>query len=307
MTRWIPLLALFVALLAMPAHALAQAATEDPGGFLLRFDGDVVVDTDESMSTVIVGNGDALVRGEVRDTLWVVGGDATVEGVVTGDVVVVDGVLTLAASAQVENVTVIGGTLDRASGATVTGSITEEDELISLGWGAAVFSIAMWLGVTLALILGAALFAIYGGRQLAAAGNVLRRRTVESIVAALVVWVALPVAAVLALITVIGIPLGATVLIVVLPALWVLGYFVSGAVLGEVLLRAAGQVKPNRQWLAAAAGVAVLQLVGLVPALGPVVVVLAGIVGAGALVVRMVRRAPREPRPAVAPHPQPVH
>ncbi len=305
MKRWILAVGIVLSFMLMPALASAQTPTDPDEGFIFRANGDVTVAPDEVIGTIIVANGDAIVRGEVTDTVIVIGGDATIEGTVGGDAIVVDGTLSLAQDATVKNVTLVSSTLDRADGATVTGNIDEEDNYVSLGWGAAVFTLLMWGGVTLALLIATVVFAVYGGRQLAAAGETLRHQVGMSIVTALALWIGLPIIAVLAFITVIGIPLGIAIFLVVMPALWFLGYLVSGSLLGEAIMRAfRGGEATQQRWLTALVGVLILQLVGLIPGLGPVIAVLAGLGGAGALVFWLVGRH-REARPIVAQQPLP--
>jgi hypothetical protein len=100
-----------------------------------------------------------------------------------------------------------------------------------------------------------------------------------------------PLVAVAALATVIGIPLGIALLIVVLPLLWSLGYVTTGTRLGFFLDDLRGAT-PNvaHPYLEAVLGVAIFQLIGLVPVVGWLVVVLAGLLGAGAIVVHAWRR-----------------
>ena len=300
---------LFALFLLVPGMAAAQTVDTADEGFLFRANGDVTVAQDEALGGVIVANGNAVIHGSVTETLWVISGDATVDGSVDGDILVVDGALRLESTARVENVTLIRGTLDRADGAAITGDLNEQDNLASIGWAGAMFSIAMWLGVTVMLVLAALVFAWAGGRQLTATGELLRERLLPSIATGIVLFVGLPVLAVLAFITIIGIPLGATILLVAMPALWVLGYLVAGTWLGRKATDALGRpARIERPLLAAAVGVIVLQLVGLVPALGPFVTVLAGMVGAGALVYRIVGR-PKAPveRPAATMGRVPAH
>ena len=309
MNRRILLPLLFVLVFLFPGLAAAQTADTTDEGFLFRANGDVTVAQNEEIGGVVVANGNAIVHGTVTDTLWVLSGDATVDGIVDGDIVVIDGILRLEPAATVENVTIIRGTLDRADGATISGDLTEQENLVGFGWAGAIFSVAMWLGVLALLVAAALVYAYVGGRQLVATGETMRARWPASIVTGVLLFAVLPVLAVLALITIIGIPLGATVLLVVLPALWVLGYIVAGTWLGLKLMHAIGRVeRPARPLLAATVGVVVLQVVGLIPALGPLVAVLAGVIGAGALVYRIVRRpqAPVE-QPAVTAGPTLAH
>jgi hypothetical protein len=95
----------------------------------------------------------------------------------------------------------------------------------------------------------------------------------------------------MAFFTVIGIPIGITLLLVVLPLLWGLGYVTTGTRLGFFLsdLR---HTTPNlaHPYREAVFGVAIFQLIGLIPVVGGIVVALAGLLGAGAIVVHLWRR-----------------
>jgi hypothetical protein len=300
MKRRVLLSILFVLVMLFPGVAAAQTVNDADEGFIFRANGDVTVAQGEKLGGVIVANGNAVVHGTVTETLWVISGDATIDGTVTGDVLVIDGTLHLASAATVENVTLVRGTLDRADGASITGDLTQQDNLFSLGWGAALFSIAMWLGVTVVLVVAALVFAWAGGRQLTVAGQVLRARWAASIVTGIALFVGLPILAVLALVTIVGIPLGVTILVVVMPALWVLGYLVSGTWLGRLVVQSMGRTdRPERPLLAAGLGVLLLQLIGLIPALGPAVALIAGMLGAGALAYRIVGRPVPTVREAV--------
>jgi hypothetical protein len=115
-------------------------------------------------------------------------------------------------------------------------------------------------------------------------------------VAAVIFWIAVPLIAFVAFVTVIGIPIGITLLLVVLPLLWGLGYVTTGTRLGFFVadLR---HTTPNlaHPYLEAVLGVVIIQLIGLVPIVGGIIIALAGLFGAGAIVVHAWRRigAPR--------------
>lgn len=307
MKRWFPLLMLLVASLVFGAGAGAQTPGDGDDDLIFRANGDVTVARDEVIEAVIVANGNARVEGSVTSTLWVISGDAIVEGSVGDDVIVIDGTLELTRGAEVENVTLIRGTLERADGAIVSGTITEQNALISLGWGAAVFSMVMWLGVTLALVVAAVVFAAVAGRQLAGAGEVVRHRFGASIVTALVLWIALPILAVMAFVTIVGIPLGVSVFLLVLPVLWIAGYLVVTTRVGDAVLGWAGMdERPQRLVIAAAIGVVLFQVIGLIPGIGPLIVALSGVIGSGALVYRTVERPLRQQPAVIEPEPQPA-
>lgn len=291
MKRRILLPTLFALMCLFPGLAAAQTADVDDDGLFFRANGDITVATNQRLDNVIVVNGNAVVSGTVTDTLLVISGDATIDGTVGGDIVMVDGTLRLEPTATVANVTLIRATLDRADGATITGDLTEQDDYASFGWVGALFSFVMWVGVTVVLVVAALVFALAGGWQLTARGELLRRRLLQSILTGVALFVGLPILAVLAFVTIIGIPLGVVILLVVMPALWVLGYIVSGTWVGRKVVAALGQVeRPRRPLLAASLGVLILQVIGLIPTLGPLVTLIAGAIGAGALVYRIVFR-----------------
>lgn len=276
------LLVALLAALVLPATVLAADADEGDG-FIFKVDGMVTIDASEHVDSVILINGNAVVDGIVDNTLWVVNGNATINGRVDGDVMVFNGVLTLNPSATVKNVSVVRGDLNRAPGATVTGEIHERSAFVSFGWGSAVFSFVFWFGTTLPLIGIGLLFAAIAGRQLTNGGALLADRPGASVVAAVLLWMGIPLLATLAILTLIGIPLGILALLA-LPVLWVAGYVVAATRLGLALVRRTRfEINPDHPYLAAAAGVLVFQLIGLVPFIGGLVVGVAGLVGSGAL------------------------
>ena len=76
-----------------------------------------------------------------------------------------------------------------------------------------------------------------------------------------------------------------------MPLLWGLGYVVTGTRLGffvDDLRRATPDL--DHPYLEAVLGVVIFQLIGLIPIVGGIVVALAGLFGAGAIVVHAWRR-----------------
>lgn len=280
-------LALWVALAALLALVPAVAFAQGPDRpadreFTLKINGDYRVTPSEHVGTVVVIRGTAVVDGTVEDTLVVVDGDAVVHGTVTGDVVVVNGTLTLAAGSTVRNVITYRSDVARDPAASVTGSVNERSEF-SLGWVPVVFGIVMWVGATIALLVAGALFAAIGGGQLRAGASAMTERVGPSILAAVALFIGVPVAAVIAIVTLVGAPVGIGVLLFVLPALTLLGYLAFATMLGTVVLRTAvaGAVAahPYREVLL---GLVLLQLFALVP-LGGFVLGIGAAWGAGGL------------------------
>jgi hypothetical protein len=272
-----------VALALLPGAALAQDPDAE-GGLLLRVNGDVRLPAGESSDTIIVINGDAVVDGSVTGALVVVNGDATVNGRVDEEVVVINGTVTLGETARVGgDVALVRSDLTRAPGAVVEGTVEERSEF-GFGRAGAVFSFLVWLGFTLVVLLAGLLFAAVAGRQLTRAATLLTSSVGGTLLGAVLVWVGIPILAVLAFVTLVGIPLGLALLLFLLPALWFLGYLVAGTRLGGWLLDLMHRpTTAAHPYLAALLGLLVLQLVLWIPFLGGLIWVLAGMLGAGTL------------------------
>lgn len=281
-----------VMLFLLPARALAQETKED---VYVRVNGTVDLAAGESVGTLVAVNSPANVAGDVRDTLVIVNQNATVSGEVGRDVFVWNGTLRLEPSARIGGDVILASSqLDRAEGATVGGQIQERSGAsisAEVNRVAAWFSFVGWLGITLLLVVVALGWAAIGGRQLSSTAGLLGARPGLAAGTAVIFWIAVPLLAVLALATVIGIPLGLAVLLIGLPLMWTLGYVTTGTRLGFFFddLRHA---PPNlsRPYLEAVLGVIVFQLIGLIPIVGGFVVALAGLFGAGAVVVHAWRR-----------------
>jgi hypothetical protein len=283
MKRLLVLVAFLAALL--PTAVFAQDGGNTTRGVLFRAGGDVSIPAGETVDSVIVVGGDVRVDGTVHDLLMVINGDATVSGSVGGDVVVVSGSLHLAPTATVKNVSLVRSDLTQDEGATVSGTLNHTTRLPGIGWGLWLF---VWGGFTALVLASGLLFAAVGGRQLGEMAELIRRRTGESILAAVILWIAVPAGAVLLLLTVVGIPLGIGVFLFLLPALWFMGYLVSGTALGLLLMRLThSTARGAHPYLAAVIGLTLLQAAGLVPVLGGFVVLAAGLFGGGVLTYRL--------------------
>ena len=294
----VALVAAVLVLFLVPARVLAQEPKED---VYVRVNGTVDLPAGESVGTLVAVNSPANVAGSVRDTLVVVNQDATVSGEIGRDVFVWNGTLRLEAVGphrgrrrprQQRSPEPGRGRHDQRSDPGTKRGVDQcraeprhrvvllcrlaryhppSCRFLALGWAA------------------------IGGRQLSSTAGLLGARPGLAAGAAVIVWIAVPLLAVLALVTVIGIPLGITVLLIGLPLLWVLGYVTTSTRLGFFFddLR---HVTPSltHPYLEAVAGVVVFQLIGLIPIVGGLVVALAGLFGAGAVVVHAWRRVSSE-------------
>ncbi len=271
------LFAFLAALGALPV--VAHAAPRDTDDAVV-VTGRVDVPRGERAGTVVVVHGDVDVQrgGVVEEDVVVVDGDVRVAGRIDGDLV------TLAGRALILRGGEVGGTVrygDKrpqvAPGATIGGDIEKLDP--DLG-GVAPFigALAWWLAVTFStLALG--LLALWLSPRAAEAVATRMRRGGWGPASGIgfVVFLGLPVIAVIALATLVGIPFGVGLLLSLLP-LAALGYVTSAWTLGRALVE-----PPGRRVMAFLAGWAILRGVALIPFFGVIVFFVAAIFGLGAL------------------------
>jgi cytoskeletal protein CcmA (bactofilin family) len=285
-----------IALALLPAVVSAQEEADD---VLIRIRSGVHVPRGESVGTVIVIDGGAQIDGTVHNSVLVVRGDVVISGTVEGNVTVINGSLRLTSGSRIENAYLFRSDLERASGSTVSGELRERERVFFRGFSA-IASFLIWLAMTIAILVAGLVFAAIGGRQLRGSSNALTEKPGQSILAALILWIAVPVLAVVAMISLIGIPLGIGLLVFLLPALWFLGYIVVGTRIGTLVLGTTGRGQTGHPYLAVLIGVLTLQLVALLPVLGWFVLFLAGLWGAGGLAYFAFRGIRGEPTPAEA-------
>jgi MFS family permease len=299
-------LVLFALGLLIPVSTLAQdtetTAAEDED-VMIRINGDTVVSADQIYGSVVVVNGDIVVEGVIEDTLLLINGVATVNGTVGNELVIVRGTLDLQSAATVDDVMLVRSDLIQDPAATVTGSVEERTFDYSFGRGLAVFSFLWWIGTLIVAVIAAAIFAWLGRRQLYEAIETVRTQIGPSIVTALLIWIVLPIVAVLVAFTIVGIPLTLSIILVLLPILWLLGSIVIGTWIGSYILKPETDGKAIG---AAVLGTIIVAIVGLIPFVA-FIVALAGMLGSGALVYRIFQRArgervaPSTPPPTAAP------
>jgi hypothetical protein len=251
----------------------------------------------------VVIDGPVRIAGRVTGDVVAVADDVTLAGQIDGDLTTVAGRATLLPNARV------GGDLHYgdekpsiARGAQVAGDVSDEgwrdlEDPISgwLGWA------AVWLAFTVsALVLGLVLLA-FAPRAADRTLDALRTATGPVIGWGFALLIGLPILAVIALITLVGIPFGLALLLAMLPLLAV-GYVTGAWLTGRLLVK-----PPRSRFLAFLAGLAILRVLALIPFISPLVWLAATVVGLGALIVAAWRagRERREPRPA-GPAPAPV-
>jgi hypothetical protein len=187
-----------------------------------------------------------------------------------------------------------------ASGATIGGTtkrLQTNTNWEGFGWAG---KLAWWLAVSIStLVVGLALVWLTGrgSVRILEAG---RTQLGPSIGLGLLLFFGLPLLAIIALVTVIGIPLGLGLLAALL-LIYALGYSAAAWILGRSIVR-----EPTAWAVAFLAGWAILRVVALVPILGGLAWFAAVAFGLGALAVAIWRaRTPSRTAPATPTAPQP--
>lgn len=285
MNKRLVLLLVMAAALLLPATASAQVADTDDAGVLLRVNGNVTLAADEVAEVVIVLNGDATILG-VADAVVVVDGAATLVGATVGDLVVVRGNASLLDATMIRNdVRLIDAEMTRALDVAILGETKYDLDAYPLGQGfASVVNFLFLLGVTLAVMLAGLAAAAIAGRQMRAASTAMTHEFGKTMLAGLVIWIAVPALAALAFVTVVGIPTSMTIFLIVLPAFAFLGTLVAGIRLGDAIIaRARGSAEPGHPYWAATVGLGILLLLSWIPFVAAIVVPIAAFVGGGAV------------------------
>ncbi len=259
------LIILFAALL--PSVALADHGGSH--GFVLQIEGEIVVEPDEFVDAIVAIDADVIIEGSVEETLILIDSRTLVNGAVDGDIVAIGGTLELGPNAVVAGDVAYNDTRYVADpGAVVQGEVrtdigagTGRDVVRGFAW----FSFVAWAGTSVLMLLIGLVFAGIGGRQLWSSANLVTQRPLQSLLAAFVLWLVLGTAAALLAISVIGLPV-ALVIVIVLAALWGLGYIVVATRLGAALVRRQAQEQDDqRPYLQTVVGVLALQLLAFFP------------------------------------------
>jgi hypothetical protein len=282
-----------VLLLGVAAPAWAQAG-QTPEAFVV-LSGRADVPKDQQVGDLVVFHGSATVAGTVDGSLTAFDAPVTISGRVNGDVVAFNGRVELASGANVTGDVVSQQAPVVASGATIGGTtkrLQTNTNWEGFGWAG---KLAWWLAVSIStLVVGLALVWLTGrgAPKVLEAG---RTRIGLSIGLGLLLFFGLPLLAIIALVTVVGIPFGLGLLAALL-LIYALGYSATAWILGRSLVR-----EPTAWAVAFLVGWAILRVVALVPVLGGLAWFAAVVFGLGALAVAIWRaRTPIRTAPAAA-------
>jgi hypothetical protein len=266
---------------------------------------------------VVITGGAAVPAGQTAGDVVVVDGPVTIAGHATGDVVSVSGPVRVTGRVDGDLIAVsdrallgpgarVGGDLrygdERpvlASGARVSGTVSKEDWADTAnGWGW-VSMLGWWLAVSVSTLIVGALLVWLARGALSAAARAVRERLGATIGWGVAIAIGLPLLAILALATLVGIPFGIALLLAAVPVL-LIAYATAAWIAGRRLLRN----RSTSPWAALLAGWVILRVLALIPVAGALVGLAATVVGLGALTVALwqARRpgvpAPTSPAPA---------
>lgn len=286
-----------VFMLSLPASA-QEGAREDH----VVLTGGLVVPEGETVKTAVVFNGPVRIEGTVSETLVVFNGRTEISGTVNEDVVVFNGRVTVLSGAEVGGDLFSREDAEIEDGATVRGEVGAVPTRFDFEDTWFPGRIAWWIGYTVStLVLGLLLF-LFAPRFDDAIVGAFKNRRGASIGFGIALFFLIPIAAVLLLVTIVGIPLGLFVLLA-LALLYTVGYVVGAHALGRMLVKRSRSALP-----AFLAGLAILRLLAFVPILGGVTWLVASVVGLGILAVAARRSSTAEVvhQPAPPPPPSPI-
>jgi hypothetical protein len=264
-------------LLSLATPAWAQDGRGDDEFVVLS--GRADVPEGDEVGDLVVFHGSSTVDGTVNGSLVAFDAPVTISGEVDGDVVVFNGRVELQDGADVTGDVVSRSEPVVAEGATIGGEterIQTNYNWDGFGW---VGRLAWWLAVSVStLVVGLVLLWLVGrgARRIVEAG---RTGIGPSIGWGLLAFFGLPILGIIALVTLVGIPLGLGVL-AALGLIYALGYSAAAWIVGRRIVR-----EPTAWILAFLAGWGILRVLALIPVLGGLVGFAAVVFGLGALMV----------------------
>jgi hypothetical protein len=273
------LLMLFV---LVPVGIAADPAV--PGDrVLMSFNGDVDLPAGQYADVVLVVNGTATIEGDVG-TLVAINGGAVLTGAAAETVVAVESTVTLGPGTVVSgDVRTLNATVEQLDTAVVQGEVRDLSlELVAIGAVLAPALILFAIGFALAAIVAGLALAGVASRQVRGAEALISREPGPTLVAGIVGLIVPPIVAIVLMITVVGAPLGFSILFMLWPLMAFLGYLVAGIWIGDwVLHRISPTVVRERPYLASVVGILLLQVLGIIPPAAAI----ASLFGFGAVVL----------------------
>jgi hypothetical protein len=288
-------------ILLSAAPALAQAPAVEPRDQIV-LSGDVNVHRGEDVGEIVVLHGSAIVAGVAHGDVVVVDGPIEVTGQVSGSVVAINGGVAVGPNAQILGDVMARDRVEVAEGARIGGTVREgtaftyRTPIELFGPFAAWFAIAV---STLVLLVLLVLLAPRGADAVAAA---VTGSPLASGGWGLLVFLGLPLLAVLAIVSLVGLPLGLPLLLAI-AFLYSVGFAWSVYAVGRALWK-----PPRSRWLALLFGWLIVAALSAIPYVGGFLWFVGAVLGLGASIVALwrARRAGGRHRPGGKMQPEPV-
>ncbi|MCW2987129.1 MAG: polymer-forming cytoskeletal protein [Solirubrobacterales bacterium] len=264
--------------MALVTPAVASAGSTGAGAedAIVVLSGDVEVERGETVEGVFIASGDARIAGRVDGDVVLLSGDVVVSGRIDGDLFTAGGEARLLPSAEVTGDVGYGDKHPQVSlDARVHGDVTKQDWPDVGGFFSWFAGVVVWLAASLSLLVLGALLLLIAPRAADALEARSRERAGPLIAIGIAIAIVLPITALVAAITLVGLPLALGIGLSLLP-LGAVAYLVSAYALGRRILK-----PPRHRMLSVLAGLAILRLVALVPLLGALVGLAALIFGLG--------------------------
>ena len=279
--------------LVVPALASAQTdPTDAEPRDQIVLSGDVQVRRGQEVGEVVVLRGTATVAGVVRGDVVVLDGPIDVTGQVSGSVVSVGGSVALGPSSRVLGNVLAHDRVIAAPGARVDGDVRQGVTFTFRTPIEALGEFAPWLAVWFSVLALGLLLLLLGPRSVDAVAMVAHGSPWVSVGWGSIAFVALPLAGVIGVFTLVWLPLGLGLLLSLF-LLYSVGLAWSAFALGRVLWH-----EPRSRVLAFVIGWAILAAVAATPIVGGVIWVAGAVFGLGAGTVAIWRArgtAPRQP------------
>jgi hypothetical protein len=268
----------FAALAALALPAIAAAARTDDDDAIVVVSGDVTVVRGETVGGIFVASGDLRLIGRSDGDVVLLSGDATVSGRIDGDLVTVGGQARLLPKAFVSGDVRYGDERPIVSrAAIVRGDVTDEDWTESVDLLPFVGAFVLWLAIGISAAILGTLLILIAPRAAEAIHQRSRERVGPLIAIGIAILICLPLAAGIAAITLVGLPLAVAIGLAMLPIL-AIAYVAAAWAIGRMIVK-----PPRGRILSFLAGLAILRAAALVPLLGLLVGLAAVIFGLGLL------------------------
>ena len=279
--------ALLALLILVPVAAAADPFDTQDEHVVVSTGGDITLAEGQRADVLVVVNGTATIEGDAGSVV-VINGTANFVGSSTTAIVAIRSQVNLdSGSVVADDIVTVDSVVTPAAGASVEGEVT--DLAADLGGAAVLIASALalaYFAFAISAIAAGVILAGVAGKQVREAGALITHEPVMTVVAGLLGMVGIILAGTIAIVTVVGVPLGLGILALVFPALLVAGYLVAGIWIGDmILVRTSPGVVRERPYLAALIGVAILGVIGIIPVVGGIAV----LIGFGAVVLLMWR------------------